>query len=74
MGRSKQEYADLRAIVEKKMTLHWDMGTCQCWLCKEGRRLGCHPRAEYLPHKAPAATYEGDSECPKQYWVPVEQE
>lgn len=44
--------AAIKAIVEKQMTLHWDMHACQCWLCVAGRAAGCYPRAEYLPHNA----------------------
>lgn len=41
---------DLAAIIERKMTEHWDVDACPCWFCEAGRGLGLAPRAEYLPH------------------------
>ena len=35
-------------IIERIMTAHWDMAACHCWICIEGRRLGCGPRDRYL--------------------------
>ena len=68
IGALRAERDRLAAIVEKKMSLHWDIFACNCWLCEAGRAAGCAPRPEYLPHRAPPETYIGDSECPKEYW------
>lgn len=38
-------------IIERVMTSHWDMKACECWLCEEGRLLGCRPRGDYLHDK-----------------------
>lgn len=38
---------DATEIVERIMTMHWDMAACQCWVCQEGRKVGCRPRLEY---------------------------
>ena len=38
---------DTREIVEIIMTQHWDMAACQCWVCEEGRKVGCRPRDCY---------------------------
>ncbi len=35
-------------IVERVMTLHWDMSACRCWLCVAGRGAGHRPRDRYL--------------------------
>ncbi len=43
---------EAKEIVERIMTQHWDMAACDCWICKEGRKAGCAPRDEYLPHKS----------------------
>lgn len=34
---------DAQEIVERIMTMHWDMAACQCWVCQEGRKAGCRP-------------------------------
>jgi hypothetical protein len=39
---------DAIEIVERVMTLHWDLAACRCWLCVAGRNLGCGPRERYL--------------------------
>ena len=38
-------------IVEIIMTQHWDMKSCDCWVCVEGRKAGCRPRWRYLDAK-----------------------
>lgn len=38
---------DAQEIVERIMTMHWDMAACQCWVCQEGRKAGCRARVEY---------------------------
>jgi hypothetical protein len=42
------EVAPLREIVERVMTLHWDMAACKCWLCVAGRTVDCRPKKCYL--------------------------
>ena len=39
-------------IVERIMTMHWDMTACQCWICYAGRELRFGPRDAYLKHKS----------------------
>jgi hypothetical protein len=39
---------DARQIVEKIMTMHWDLAACPCWICKVGNAVGCRPREEHL--------------------------
>ena len=41
-----------KEIVERIMTQHWDIAACRCWICREGRKAGCKPKDEYLPHKS----------------------
>lgn len=41
---------DEKEIVERIMSAHWDMKACDCWVCVHGRKAGCRPIAEYLPH------------------------
>ena len=41
-----------KEIVERIMTKHWDMAACKCWVCREGRKAGCHPIDQYLPRKS----------------------
>jgi len=57
------ENEQLRSIIEKQMSAHWDMATCQCWFCVEARAIGCAPREQYLPHKAAKAAGES-TPCP----------
>lgn len=38
-------------IIERILTMHWDMNACRCWICNNGRQLGFAPRDEYLEHK-----------------------
>lgn len=46
------KYAEgLKEIIERIMTQHWDMRCCTCWVCVEGRRLGCRPRENYMHDK-----------------------
>jgi hypothetical protein len=40
--------SDPIVIVERIMTMHWDIFACDCWICKTGRLAGCRPREEYL--------------------------
>jgi hypothetical protein len=35
-------------IVERIMSAHWDMAACQCWICREGRKLGLSNRQKYV--------------------------
>lgn len=35
-------------IVERIMTQHWDMASCPCWVCVDGRAANCSPREKYL--------------------------
>ena len=65
------EVKGLRELIERKMSLHWDMDACRCWFCEAGTRLGCAPRGKYLAHVAPRGTYKGDPDCPSQYWQPA---
>ena len=41
------ELNDAQEIIERVMTQHWDMATCQCWICTAGRGIGFHPREGY---------------------------
>ena len=43
----------LREIIERIMTQHWDMASCPCWICVEGREVGCRPREMYQAYKHP---------------------
>jgi hypothetical protein len=38
-------------IIERIMSAHWDIVSCNCWVCKKGRELGLKPRDFYLAHK-----------------------
>lgn len=40
-------------IIERIMTMHWDMAACHCWVCDAGTALGYHAVDIYLPHKSP---------------------
>lgn len=31
-----------KEIVERIMRQHWDIASCPCWICREGRKGGCH--------------------------------
>ena len=42
------ENKKMKEIIEIIMTKHWDIFACRCWICKEGRELGCRPREKYL--------------------------
>lgn len=35
-------------IVERIMTMHWDIFACHCWVCEAGRKAGCRPRDQFL--------------------------
>lgn len=37
-------------LIERIMTQHWDLAACHCWICDEGRLLGCRPRQLYLSY------------------------
>ena len=39
---------DLKEIIERIMTMHWDMKACCCWVCEAGRKAGCHANESYL--------------------------
>lgn len=41
-----------KEIVERIMSMHWDMKACECWICREGRKVGCSAKSEYLPHNS----------------------
>lgn len=38
------------AIVEEIMTQHWAPSGCRCWVCVEGRGIGCRARPRYMAH------------------------
>jgi hypothetical protein len=38
----------MQSIIERVMTLHWDMAACRCWVCVAGRSVGCRPQPQYL--------------------------
>lgn len=40
-----------REIIERIMTMHWDMRACECWICEAGRAAGCRPQEAYLLHR-----------------------
>ncbi len=40
-------------IVEQIMTQHWDMKSCECWVCVAGRKIGLRPREIHLRNKYP---------------------
>jgi hypothetical protein len=47
--RSEVERLDaVVEIVERIMTMHWDMAACPCWVCVDGRAAGCRQREVYL--------------------------
>lgn len=52
---------ELKAITERIMTQHWDMSCCRCWVCVEGRKLGCRPRETYLHDKTKGAVLVHDA-------------
>ena len=57
-------------IIERIMTMHWDLGMWRCWICNAGRQLGFGPCDEYLEHKngfryAHIPTPEWEKEEPK---------
>jgi hypothetical protein len=35
-------------IIERVMTMHWDIFACRCWVCEAGREAGYRPREEFL--------------------------
>lgn len=43
---------NIREIIERIMTEHWDMKACECWICREGRKNGCGSQEKYLRHKS----------------------
>jgi len=38
-------------IVEQIMSQHWDMKTCECWVCKHGYALGLYPQDKHMRYK-----------------------
>ena len=40
-------------LVERVMTLHWDMAACRCKVCEYGNDKGWRPQEQYLPHRLP---------------------
>jgi len=42
---------DAQEIIERIMTMHWDMTACRCWICNNGRLLGFGAKDVYLEHK-----------------------
>ena len=38
-------------IIEIIMTQHWDMKSCDCWICSEGRKLKLSPKRTHLRNK-----------------------
>lgn len=38
---------DAQELIERVMTEHWDMITCWCRFCREGRKLEFRPREGY---------------------------
>ena len=60
MGSDPQSYLqyqydnarpDLKEIIERIMTMHWDLAACQCWICEKGYKAGCRPQEKYLKCK-----------------------
>ena len=45
-------------IVEQIMTQHWDMKSCDCWVCVDGRKAGLRPRETHLKNKQPEVRVE----------------
>lgn len=43
-----------RDIIERIMTMHWDMIACGCWVCVAGRVAGCRPRTNHQQWRMPA--------------------
>lgn len=61
---------DAQEIVERIMSLHWDMAACPCWVCRAGDKLGFAAREHLLPHR------NGNSEAypvPSDGWWPKEE-
>lgn len=40
-------------IVEQIMTQHWDMKSCDCWVCHTGREAGLSPKETHLKTRYP---------------------
>lgn len=55
---------ELRYKIEKTMTDHWDMKSCECLVCEAGRVLGCGPRDWHLSHKQKRDVTESGGEKP----------
>lgn len=52
--RLREENAGLQGaveIIERIMTMHWDMAACPCWVCRAGRDAGMRPRDKYLDYR-----------------------
>ena len=61
-----------RDIVERIMTMHWDLAACPCWVCEAGRAAGCRPRDYHLQYKLPKEERLGDVHVDddRVRWVP----
>lgn len=53
MGKIESWAYPAKEIVEQIMTQHWDMKSCDCWICTEGRKAGLRPRENHLKIKKP---------------------
>ena len=52
MPEDYESAMDAEEIVERIMTMHWDIAACTCWICREGRKTGLACKDKYLPHKS----------------------
>lgn len=52
IGQRWSEPQDAADVVMAIMTMHWDLGACQCWVCRKGRELGLHPTSDFLDWRA----------------------
>jgi hypothetical protein len=41
----------VRDFINRVMTRHWDIATCQCRFCRLGRHFGCGPVEKHLPRR-----------------------
>ena len=58
-------------IVEQIMTQHWDLKSCECWVCHAGRKAGLRPKDIHLKNKHPDVEVKNDYYCSKckQAWM-----
>ncbi len=56
---TKAENKRLWGIIGIVMTAHWDMKCCDCWLCRMGRVLKCHPVDMHL--KGPTSKFRSST-------------